>query len=233
MLSYILFWTFIYNFTRFISYNSKKKFLKDWSSNKDSKTLSFYAVSTVHSLIMSTVPIYFLYKSYTSNTSNTLSLVKPFDKNEMKLVNLSLSYFIWDFYYIYLHTDYLFFIHHTLGIIYMMFFRNYPMSNLFMISILLPEITTPLLNVWSIGKIKKYNYFNRINTFFTCYYIFVRIFCIIPFNIYAFMEIYNSSLIPKEVTLSLMGLTCFYCFGNIMWSRKLVKGYKKWLKKFK
>lgn len=230
MLSYLLFWTFVYNFTRFITYNSKKNFLKDWSSNKDSRTLSFYSVSTVHSLIMSTVPIFFLYKSF---ISDTLSLVKPFDENEMKLVNLSLSYFVWDFYYIYKNSDYLFFIHHTLGIIYMMFFRNYPLSNLFMISILLPEITTPFLNLWSIGKKKKYNYFNKINSIFTFYYIFVRIFCIIPFSVYSFIEIYNSQLIPKNVTFSLVGLTCFYCFGNIMWSLKLVKGYNKWLKKFK
>ena len=230
MLSYLLFWTFVYNFTRFISYNSKKKYLKDWSSNKDSKTLSFYAVSTAHSLIMSTVPVYFLYKSY---ISDTFDLIKPFDKNEIKLINLSLSYFIWDFYYICSHYDYLIFIHHTLGIIYMMIFKSYPLSNLFMVSILLPEITTPLLNIWSLGKIKKYNYFDKINTFFTCFYIFIRIFCIIPFSIYSFIELYNSSLIPKEVTLSLIGLTGFYCFGNIMWSRKIVKGYKKWLRKFK
>ena len=230
MLSYLLFWTFIYNLTRFISYNSKKKFLKDWSSNKDSRTLSFYSVSTVHSLIMSTVPIYFLYKSY---TNDTLSLVKPFNENEIKLVNLSLSYFIWDFYYIFLHSDYLFLIHHTLSIIYMLVFRNYPMSNLFMISILLPEITTPFLNLWTLGKIKKYNYFNRINSIFTFYYIFIRIFCIIPFNVYAFIQIYNSHLIPRYITYSLAGLTCLYCFGNIMWSNKLVKGYNKWLKNSK
>ena len=65
---------------------------------------------------------------------------------------------------------------------------------------------------------------------FTFYYIFIRIFCIIPFNVYAFIEIYNSHLIPRYITYSLAGLTCLYCFGNIMWSKKLVKGYNKWLK---
>ena len=218
----LLFWTFIYKVSRYMSHGSERTFLKDWSTKKDSRMLSFYVVSTVHSLIMSTFPLYYLYHS------GDYDLVKPFEHNQIMLVDLALSYFLWDLYYVYLHNDYMYLVHHTLGMIYMIVFKNFPLANLFMVSIFLPEVTTPILNLWTLGKMKKYSYFDNINRFFTFFYIFVRVFMIITFNIYAFMELYDSDHIPQSVTLFLLAVTCFYCFGNIMWSRKLLRGYKKW-----
>jgi len=215
-------WTFIYKMSRYISHGSKRMFFKDWSNNNDSRMLSFYIVSTIHSIIMSTFPLYYLYHS------DDYNLVKPFEHNQIILVDLALSYFIWDLYYVYLHSDYVYLIHHVLGIIYMIVFKNFPLANLFMISIFLPEITTPFLNLWTLGKIKKYSYFEYINHFFTFFYIFVRVFMIITFNVYAFNDIYYSEHIPQNITLFLIAVTSIYCFGNIMWSRKLFKGYKKW-----
>jgi hypothetical protein len=226
---YIIFnlflWYFIYNFSRYISYKSKIPFLKDWSSNEDSKSLSFYIVSTIHASFVSSASLYYLYNT------NDYNLITDYKDNQIMLIDWSLSYFIADMYYVYLYNDYVFLIHHALGIIYMNVFKNYPLSNLFLISILLPEITTPMLNIWTIGKIKKYNYFNYINTPFTFIYIFIRVFLIILFNIYAFIELYNSDKIPINITIFLFIISLIYCFGNIMWSMKLLNGYKKWIKK--
>ena len=218
-------WYMIYNGARYISYKSNKFFLQDWSSNEDSKILSFYIVSTIHASFVSLASLYYLYNA------NDYNLIGDYKDNQIMLIDWSLSYFIADMYYVYLYNNYVFLIHHTLGIIYMNIFKHYPLSNLFLISILLPEIITPMLNIWTIGKIKKYKYFDYINTSFTFIYIFIRVFVIILFNMYAFTELYNSEKIPANLKLCLFIITLIYCFGNIMWSMKLFNGYKKWIKK--
>jgi len=217
-----LFWTFIYRTARFLTQGSERRYLKDWSSKDDSRTISFYAVSTVHSMTMIFIPLYHFYHLEDYN------LVVPFTEEQLTLLDMSLSYFMWDFYYIYLHNSKMFLVHHLLSIFYMLMFRSYPLANAYLVSIFLPEVTTPLLNMWTIGRMKKYEYFDKINGFFTYFYIAVRVFSIIPFSVYAFMELYNSDHIPNYVALILGAVSIIYSMGNITWSKNLYRGYKKW-----
>lgn len=219
----LLFWASIYKTVRFFTQGSERKYLKDWSSIDDSRTISFYAVSMVHSMIMTFMPLYYFY-----NLEN-YNLVGPFTDGQLSLLDMSLTYFIWDFYYIYLHNDSMFLIHHLLSIFYMSMFRSYDLANVYLLSIFLAEVTTPLLNVWTIGRMKKYSYFDSINCFLTHFYIAVRIFTMIPFSIYSFIEVYNSDSIPHYVTMILGSVSIIYSIGNIVWSNNLYKGYKKWL----
>lgn len=217
----LFFWTFIYKGTRYLSEKSKGLF-KDWSSEEDSRLLSFYAVSTVHSTIMSIFPLYYYFNG------DEYGLIREFGKNENILLNLSLSYFIWDFYYVYLYNSIPFFIHHTMGISFLLIFKTQPLAGVFLISIFLPEVTTPLLNVWQLSKMKKYKIFDKINTFFTFSYIFVRVGLISTFNIYCFNKLLNSDKLDNKIVYLLLGISFIYTFGNFSWSLKLFRGYKKW-----
>ena len=217
----LFFWTFIYKGTRYLSEKSKG-LLKDWSTEEDSRILSFYAVSTVHSTIMSIFPLYYYFNG------DEYGLIREFGENENILLNLSLSYFIWDFYYVYLYKSLPFFIHHTMGISFLLIFKTQPLAGVFLISIFLPEVTTPLLNVWQLSKMKKYKIFDKINTFFTFSYIFVRVGLISIFNIYCFNKLLNSDKLNNKIVYSLLGISIIYTFGNFSWSWKLFQGFKKW-----
>lgn len=223
----LLLWTAIYKTVRYLAQDYSYGILKDWTSNEDSRTLAFYSVSTIHSLIMSILPLYYYY------TSPEKGLIRNFNENELFLLDLSMSYFLWDYYYVFLYKSIPFFIHHTMGITYLLIFKYQPLAGLFLYSIFLPEITTPFLNLWSLSKMKKYPLFNIINTPFTYFYIFMRVFCITGFNTYAFLHLFYSNIIDKKILFTLLCITGIYTFGNITWSSQLLNGYKKWLLKNK
>ena len=223
----LVLWTSIYKVVRYMAQDYKCCLLKDWSSNDDSRKLAFYAVSTVHSLIMSILPLYYYY------TSPERGLIREFNDNELKLVDLSMSYFLWDYYYVYLYKSVPFFIHHTMGIAYMLIFKYQPLGGLFLYSIFLPEVTTPMLNLWTLCKIKKYPLFDLINAPFTYFYIFMRVFCITGFNTFGLLTMLYSNKIDRKIIYTLLGISGIYTFGNVTWSNQLYNGYKKWLLKRK
>ena len=115
-----------------------------------------------------------------------------------------------------------------MGISFLLIFKTQPLAGVFLISIFLPEITTPLLNVWQLSKMKKYEIFNKINTFFTFSYIFVRVGLISICNSYCFNKLLNSDKIDNKIVYLLLGTSSIYTFGNFSWSWKLFQGYKKW-----
>jgi hypothetical protein len=160
-------------------------------------------------------------------------LIREFNEKESDLVNLSMSYFLWDYYYVYLYKSVPFFIHHTMGIAYMFIFKYQPLAGIFLYSIFLPEVTTPLLNLWTLCKKKKYLLFDVINGPFTYFYIFIRVFCITGFNTFSFLTMLNSDKIDKKIIYTLLAISGLYTFGNISWSNQLYNGYKKWLIKRK
>ena len=75
----LLLWTAIYKTVRYLAHDYNYGILKDWTSNEDSRTLAFYSVSTIHSLIMSILPLYYYY------TSPEKGLIRNFNENELDI----------------------------------------------------------------------------------------------------------------------------------------------------
>ena len=146
------------------------------------------------------------------------------------LLSFSLSYFFYDLYHVYRERSLMFLVHHSISISFILIFLYLDFSTIIITNLLISEFTTPFLNIWTIAKQKRYPIFNKINKFFTYFYIFCRGTILPIFTIYSTRIIYqsNTSLFFFNLLFS-MGI--LLNVGNILWSRNLWNGYIKWERK--
>ena len=114
----------------------------------------------------------------------------------------------------------------------MNFFEKYKLGKIFIQSLLLGEITNPMLNYWTLTKELKYEKQFRItNHIFTPFFLMVRGVAM-PIYFYNTLKCLKNNENVSRLdfhTISIISIL-FNC-GNYFWGYNLLRGYIKWIKK--
>lgn len=154
------------------------------------------------------------------------------NKEQNLILDVIRGYFIYDGIDVILKKDYIYSIHHIISIHFMNFFEKYKLGKIFIQSLLLGEITNPMLNYWTLTKELKYEKQFRItNHIFTPFFLMVRGVAM-PIYFYNTLKYLKNNENVSRLdfhTISIISIL-FNC-GNYFWGYNLLRGYIKWIKK--
>ena len=162
------------------------------------------------------------------------SLNRDLDNDQLKVLNLSRGYFVYDLLKMIINKKYrnnLYILHHICLLYFFNFFKKYNLGDFFNEALFLGEITNPILQIWQISKQSNNKFlFRYINHVFVIMYFIFR--CIlIPICTYKKSKILlkNDNINKYDLKIILI-LFMIFNLGNIIWGYRLCKGYLKWLK---
>lgn len=162
------------------------------------------------------------------------NLSSNFSEEQLKILNLSSGYFIYDLLKMAIikkYRNYLYTAHHIVLLYFYHFFYKYNLADFFIQALFLGELTNPILQIWYISKLNnKKILFRYTNHIFTILFLTFR--CIlIPIFLYKKInQLYNFQISKFDMN-SILTLSFMFNFGNYIWSYQLFRGYLKWLKK--
>ena len=177
-----------------------------------------YSVPLTHGIVTTVSSLYYLWTRHNQFTWTTLKM--------------SRGYFMYDMFHVCRTRQYLYVTHHSLLILFLSFFQRFQLENMFMKSLLLGEITNPLLQLRCMTKnIPKYRHlFPVVNHAFTWLFAVVRGICI-PYYCNAFLrDISKDDRVSKKTYRTIAACTVLFNLGNLVWLRGLLRGYWKWIK---
>ena len=91
----------------------------------------------------------------------------------------------------------------------------------------LGEITNPVLIIWTLTKKYKLPLFDKINPFFTYFFILIRGF-VVPIVTYFFIYLLFQEYPVDIYLISFTIVSKILVFGSLYWVKNLYKGYQKY-----
>ena len=165
---------------------------------------------------------------------NNDNLSFDFNGEQLKILNLSTGYFIYDLIKMALIKKYrnnLYIAHHLALLYFFHFFKKYKLPDFFIQSLFFGELTNPILQIWHFSKQNNNKQlFRYVNHTFTIMFIFFRCILIPCFFYKKIPQLYNYQISKLDMN-TILTLSFLFNFGNYIWSFQLLRGYLKWLKK--
>jgi len=163
------------------------------------------------------------------------NLDKDFNQEQLKILDLSTGYFIYDLFKMALIKKYrnnLYIAHHLALLYFFHFFKKYKLPDFFIQALFFGELTNPILQIWHMSKQNNNKLlFKYTNHIFTYMFLFFRCILIPCFFSKKIPTLFNNNRISKFDLNTILTIFAFFNFGNFIWSYQLLKGYLKWLKK--